>query len=62
MDRKQIRLDAQAEQDIEFIRQHHSLSTRSAAIRFALREVARLIEARKDDQSAHHPQDQNPSS
>jgi hypothetical protein len=45
MERKQIRLDEQSETDLELIRRHYGLTTRSAAIRFALREVARLIEA-----------------
>ena len=44
MERKQIRLDDQAERDLMTIQGHYSLSSRSAAIRFALREVARLIE------------------
>ena len=45
MERKQIRLDEQGEQDALLIQQHHGLTSRSAAIRFALRFVARLIEA-----------------
>lgn len=49
MERKQIRLDDQAERDVTTIQEHYSLSSRSAAIRFALREVARLIEAKRDD-------------
>ena len=51
MERKQIRLNEQAERDIEAIQLHYGLSTRSAAIRFALREAARLIEQRGDRQS-----------
>lgn len=47
MERRQIRLDDQAEEDAALIQQHYSLNSRSAAIRFALREVARLIEADK---------------
>lgn len=47
MERKQIRLDEQSENDLELIRKHYGLTTRSATIRFALREVARLIEAQQ---------------
>jgi hypothetical protein len=47
MERKQIRLDEQSENDLELIRKHYGLRSRSAAIRFALREVARDIEASK---------------
>jgi hypothetical protein len=50
MERKQIRLDEQSETDLELIRKHYALTTRSAAIRFALREVARLIEAQRGAQ------------
>ena len=50
MERKQIRLDEQSETDLELIRKHYGLTSRSAAIRFALREAARLIEARRDTQ------------
>ncbi len=55
MDRKQIRLDEQAEQDVATIQQHYGLRSRSAAIRFALREVARLIEAEKDERPREDP-------
>jgi hypothetical protein len=53
MERKQIRLDEQAEQDAALIQDHYSLNSRSAAIRFALRFVARLIEAERDEQRSH---------
>jgi hypothetical protein len=57
MERKQIRLDEQAEEDAALIQRHYSLSSRSAAIRFALREVARLIEAQKhvEKERRHDP-------
>lgn len=51
MERKQIRLDEQSEADVETIRAHYGLSSRSAAIRFALRETARLIEAQNEQQA-----------
>lgn len=52
MERKQIRLDDQAERDVDQIQRHYSLRSRSAAIRFALREVARQIKQEdRDDRS-----------
>lgn len=47
MERKQIRLDEQADRDTSLIQTYYGLRSRSAAIRFALREIARLIEADK---------------
>jgi len=39
-----IRLDEQAKQDARLIAQHYNLNGMAAAIRFALREIARQIE------------------
>lgn len=52
MERKQIRIDEQAETDLEAIRKYYGLRSRSAAIRFALREMARKIEQGRVDE---HP-------
>lgn len=44
-----VRLDDQAKQDARTIAQHYNLGGVAAAIRYALREVARQIEQAKKD-------------
>jgi Arc/MetJ family transcription regulator len=44
VDRTNIRLDEQARADARIIARHYNLVSTSAAVRFALREVARRIE------------------
>ena len=45
-ERKQIRLDEQSQEDARRIAERYNLGSTSAAIRFALREVARSLEDR----------------
>ncbi len=47
-DQSNVRLDDQAKKDAETIARRHNLNGRSAAIRFALRELARKIEAEQE--------------
>ncbi len=47
--RTNVRLDEQARQDAQLIAKAYNLGSTSAAIRYALREVARQIEQGTDD-------------
>lgn len=46
-----IRLDEQAKKDARAIARHYGLNGTSAAIRYALREAARKIEAKDESES-----------
>ena len=48
-----IRLDDQAKQDARIIAKHYNLSGVAAAIRYALREVARQIEQANQSPEDH---------
>jgi antitoxin component of RelBE/YafQ-DinJ toxin-antitoxin module len=61
-ERKQIRLDEQSQEDARRIAERYNLGSTSAAIRFALREVARQIETNVAPNVANVPKDRTDGS